>query len=134
MDASEDLPPKSHPQTQPEAPEAPDVPYEKNTKQTPYMIMSIRSNQAGIWSKIGAMAFSWLLLAGYLVLPNTFTSLKTSKALGESKGGQILQSTVQNVNLLYFAGVLCFIGLSGTCRLWYKWRRNYVWLITYIFA
>jgi SAM-dependent methyltransferase len=38
-----------------------------------------------------------LILAGYLVIPNTFTSLQSSKALSGNKGGQIIQSTVQNV-------------------------------------
>ncbi|KAF2430745.1 hypothetical protein EJ08DRAFT_588585, partial [Tothia fuscella] len=42
-------------------------------------------------------------------------------------------STVQNVKLLPFAGVLFLIGVAGISRLWYKWHRNYVWLITYIF-
>ncbi|KAH8702764.1 hypothetical protein GQ44DRAFT_783807, partial [Phaeosphaeriaceae sp. PMI808] len=68
-----------------------------------------------------------------LVLPNTFSSLQSSKALSGSKGGQILQSTVQNVKLLPFAGVLCPVGVACVSILWYKWRRNYIWLITYIF-
>ena len=95
--------------------------------------MCTQSNQARKRYTIGAALFSWLILAGYLVLPNTFTSLQSSKTLSESKGGQLLQSTVHNVKLLPFAGVLCLIGLAGISRLWYKWRRNYVWLITYIF-
>jgi hypothetical protein len=96
--------------------------------------MSIQSNQASGWYTISAGIFSWLILAGYLVLPNTFTSLKTSKALGDSKEGQMLQNTIQNVGLLRCAGVLCSIGLLGISGLWYEWRKNYVWLITYIFA
>jgi hypothetical protein len=98
-----------------------------------YMVMCTQSHQARKRYTIGAALFSWLILAGYLVLPNTFTSLQSSNTLSGSKGGQLLQSTVRNVKLLPFAGVLCLIGVAGISRLWYKWRRNYVWLITYIF-
>ena len=97
------------------------------------MVMCTQSNQARKRYTISAALFSWLILAGYLVLPNTFTSLQSSKTLSGSKGGQLLQSTIRNVKLLPFAGVLCLIGVAGISRLWYKWRRNYVWLITYIF-
>lgn len=114
-------------------PEATQVGLEDTVSQTRYMVMCTQSNQARKRYTIGAALFSWLILAGYLVLPNTFTSLQSSKTLSESKGGQLLQSTVQNVKLLPFAGVLCLIGVAGISRLWYKWRRNYVWLITYIF-
>ncbi len=101
--------------------------------QTRYMVMCTQSNQARKRYTISAALFSWLILAGYLVLPNTFTSLQSSKTLSGSKGGELLQSTIRNVKLLPFAGVLCLIGVAGISRLWYKWRRNYVWLITYIF-
>jgi len=121
-------PPCQHSQEPPS-----NVPYSMNTIPTPYMIMSIQANQARKRYTISASLFSWLILAGYLVLPNTFTSLKASKALSGSKGGQILQSTVQNVQLLPLASVLCFIGTVGISWLWYIWRKNYVWLITYIF-
>lgn len=109
------------------------MPSEKQTEQTPYMIMSIQANLAPRRYTINAAFFLWLILAGYLVLPPTFTSLQSSNALGGSKGGQMLQSTVQNVQLLPLAGVLCAVGTVGTSWLWYKWRKNYVWLITYIF-
>jgi hypothetical protein len=106
----------------------------KHNMQTPYMIMSIEANQAGKLYTAGACLFLWLILAGYLVLPNTFTSLKALSVLSESKGGQILQGTVQNVPLLYVAFAFCFIGLFGISCLWYEWKENYIWLITYIFA
>lgn len=114
-------------------PKATQLSLDDTVSQTPYMVMCTQSHQARNRYTIGAALFSWLILAGYLVLPNTFTSLQSSKTLSGSKGGQLLQSTVRNVQLLPFAGVLCLIGVAGISRLWYKWRRNYVWLITYIF-
>jgi hypothetical protein len=107
--------------------------FDDTVSQSRYMVMCTQSHQARKRYTIGAALFSWLILAGYLVLPNTFTSLQSSNTLSGSKGGQLLQSTVRNVKLLPFAGVLCLIGVTGISRLWYKWRRNYVWLITYIF-
>ncbi|KAH8726705.1 hypothetical protein GQ44DRAFT_613279 [Phaeosphaeriaceae sp. PMI808] len=114
-------------------PKATQLSLNDTVSQTPYMVMCTQSHQARNRYTLGAAIFSWLILAGYLVLPNTFTSLQSSKTLSGSKGGQLLQSTVRNVQLLPFAGVLCLIGVAGISRLWYKWRRNYVWLITYIF-
>ena len=79
-----------------------------------------------------ANLFAWLVLAGYVMLPNTFTSLEASKDLSSS--GKLVQNTVQNVQLSLFAGALCFIGIVGTCRLWHKWRKDPAWLLSQIFV
>ncbi|KAM0269042.1 hypothetical protein ACHAQH_009847 [Verticillium albo-atrum] len=42
------------------------------------------------------------------------------------------QVSVQNVRLRPLAGVLCGLGVVGTCWLWWKWQRNYVWLIAQV--
>lgn len=93
-------------------PRATQIGLEDTVSQTRYMVMCTQSNQARKRHTIGAALFSWLILAGYLMLPNTFTSLQSSKTLSGSKGGQLLQSTVQNVKLLPFAGVLFLIGVA----------------------
>jgi hypothetical protein len=102
---------------------------------TPYMRMSIRANLAGRFYNFSAAICSWLVLAAFIVLPNTFTSVKSSKTLGGSRGGQVLQEMIQNVPILWLAGIFCFLGLMGTVLLWlrYQRRRNYVWLIRHIF-
>lgn len=48
--------------------------------QSRYMVMCTQSHQARKRYTIGAALFSWLILAGYLVLPNTFTSLQSSNS------------------------------------------------------
>lgn len=101
--------------------------------QTPYMLMCMQADQGRMRYTICAAVFTWLILAGYLVVPNTFTSLQSSKALSGSKGGQIIQSTIQNVQLLPFAGALCLIGTIGIFWLWSRWRTNYLWLTRNIF-
>ena len=86
-----------------------------NEPPTPYMEMCTQANKVPSIYNILAALFSWLMLAGFVVLPGTFTSLKYSTTLSSSKGGEIVQKTVQNVPLLLIAGVMCGIGIVGTC-------------------
>jgi hypothetical protein len=101
--------------------------------QTPYMIMSIQANEARPWYNVCAGVCAWLTLAGYVVLPSTFTSLQRSGSLNGTKEGRIIQSTVRNLPLLPLASISCLVGISGTSWLWWKWRRNYGWLLGRIF-
>lgn len=117
---------------QPSPTEAP-VSDEEPGTETPYMVMSVKANQARRRYNICAGFFAWLTLAGYVVFPNTFTSLQRSDSLKDSKGGEIIQESVRNVQLLPLAGLLCLIGIAGTFWLWWKWRRNYIWPITRLF-
>lgn len=104
-----------------------------HASQTIYMAMSIQANQVPLIFDILAGVSSWLTLAGYLVLPNTFTSLGRSNGLNSTASGKAVQNAVQNVPLLPAAAVLCCIGLAGSCWLWWRKRSNYVWLISRIF-
>jgi hypothetical protein len=70
-----------------------------NETPTPYMEMCTQANKVPSIYNILAALFSWLTLAGFVVLPGTFTSLKHSTTLSSSKGGEIVQKTVQNVPL-----------------------------------
>jgi hypothetical protein len=100
---------------------------------TPYMVQSAQANQAPAWDNIRAALFSWLTLAGYIVLPGTFTSLKTSQTLSTSNGGRVIQDTLKNTPLLAIAGLCCLFGTVGTSWLWYIWRGNAIWLVGNIF-
>jgi hypothetical protein len=57
------------------APKATQLSLNDTVSQTPYMVMCTQSHQARNRYTISAALFSWLILAGYLVLLNTFTSL-----------------------------------------------------------
>jgi hypothetical protein len=61
-----------------------------------------------------AGAFAWLLLAGFVVIPGTFTSIVNSRTLqtGAGKAGKAVVKTVQNLPLLGVAGACCLIGVS----------------------
>ncbi|KAF2818043.1 hypothetical protein CC86DRAFT_436514 [Ophiobolus disseminans] len=101
--------------------------------QTPYMAMSVQANQVHIVFDICASFSSWLTLAGFIVLPATFTSLKNSDGLGGLAGGKEIQEVARNLELLPVAAILCFLGISSSCWLWWRWHKNYIWLVSRIF-
>ena len=79
---------------------------------------------------IFASFFTWILLAGYVVFPATFTSINKNQSLDEKVDGKDFESrvlaTVRNAPLLYIAACCCFVGVSGMLWLWWLHGRNYV--------
>ena len=122
--------------TMPKALEANDgIQQQQPPPHTEYMIMSVQANQIQTRYSILAGLFAWITLAGFITLPNTFTTIQTSNSLSGNEGGKMVQETVRNLQLLPFAGIICFIGIIGTCSLWRKkeCRENYIWLIGHLF-
>lgn len=76
--------------------------------------MTLQANEAPAQDNILAGLFSWLTLAGYIVFPGSFTSLKKSNSLDDSKESRIVKNAVQYVLLLPIAGLCCLIRISGT--------------------
>jgi len=101
--------------------------------QTRYNRMVLESNDIPARYNIAAAASLWILLAGYIVFPGSFTSLQNSKSLSDSEAGKLVQHAVQNVPLLVVAGICCISGAVAICYLWYKKRRSYVWLVNKLF-
>ncbi|KAF8862724.1 hypothetical protein BDZ45DRAFT_585061 [Acephala macrosclerotiorum] len=108
-------------------------PKNKSSTHTTYMTKTVQANDAPLWDSVRAAFFSWLTLAGYVVFPGTFTSLKSSQTLAASNGGKFIQQTVKNVPLAVIAGLCCLFGTVGTTWLWYIWRHNAIWLVGHIF-
>ncbi|KAF3002270.1 hypothetical protein E8E15_000750 [Penicillium rubens] len=83
---------------------------------------------------------NWALLAGYLVIPGTFTSLQTSdkveRVLQANKAGRTVLHTIQNPPLLGIACLLLFGGIGALMWLLHfpKIRGNYIWLINRLFT
>jgi cytochrome bd-type quinol oxidase subunit 2 len=77
----------------------------------------------------------WILLAGYIVFPATFTTLQNEEVEDEEDNRikAAALKTVRNVPLLYVASFACAIGVIGCLWLWWKHRKNYVWVINRIF-
>lgn len=85
------------------------------------------------WNILAA-ASTWVLLAGFIVLPGTYNNFQKSDTLAEAKqdqsdvGNKILAS-ISNIGLLVVASILCGMGILGIIGLWWKWKENYVWFI-----
>lgn len=107
--------------------------YRAPTLTTPYMVMTLQANEAPRRDNLLAALFSWLVLAGYVVFPATFTSAERSGSLSNSRGGKVVQDAIQNVPLLPFASLCYLVGIYGTARFWRKWQNNHVWLLAHIF-
>ena len=109
------------------------------TTQTRYMEMLLHLDQIPRIHNILASAFTWILLAGFLVVPGTFTSLKKSQAFQEADSddsddvGHAILHGIANIGLLWVSGAFCVIGGLGCLWLWFCWRNNYVWLLNRIF-
>ena len=80
---------------------------------------------------------TWILLAGFIVVPGTFVSVEDNKTLQKgaknSKVEHAVLDTVKHASLMWVAGFCCLVGSAGMVWLWWRWRRNYVWLINKIF-
>lgn len=114
-------------------------PNENSTEKSPpfstrYIDMLLEQGTIPTLHNILAGAFIWLLLAGFVFLPSTFTSIVKSRTLqtGAGKAGKIVVRAVQNLPLLGVAVVCCGIGGLGISWLWWMYRSNYIWLINRI--
>lgn len=82
---------------------------------------------------LAAAAASWITLAGFFILPGTFTSLSKSRILEESQGGRAVHHAVQNIPLLPLAGLCYLVGVASLIYLWHKFKRNHIWNMLHIF-
>ena len=79
------------------------------------------------------------MLAGFLVIPGTFTSVQNSAAFKDAaenesdKVAHAILDGIKNVGLVWVSGAFCLIGALGCLWLWFAWRKNYVWLLNRIF-
>ncbi|KAH8800716.1 hypothetical protein F5884DRAFT_890323 [Xylogone sp. PMI_703] len=81
-----------------------------------------------------ARLFTWLLLAGFIVLPVTFTSLHDSNALKSiGKAGKVVSNVVENIPILVIAWICFGFGIVGVAWLWWVNSDNFIWLTDQIF-
>lgn len=107
------------------------------TVETEYMLMVLELENIH-WSYNFLSSFaSWVLLAGYLVIPGTFTTLQKSEnlksGLRDGRTGRAILSTIQNPPLVAIACSFLSIGASIMVYLFFRWRHNYFWLINRLF-
>ncbi|KAI9566139.1 hypothetical protein HD554DRAFT_2026113 [Boletus coccyginus] len=98
--------------------------------QTRYVHMLLALDDISPFFNALASFFTWILLAGFLLFPGTFASWKDVPA--GSPQSDIL-SVVNNVSLYVIAWICTGIGACGMIWLWWRWRKNYVWINNRIF-
>ncbi|PSR84389.1 hypothetical protein BD289DRAFT_368674 [Coniella lustricola] len=90
-----------------------------------YNQMILDASDASAYYNIAAAALLWIMLAGILVLPGTFTTLQ--------KSDTALQNVIQYIPLLPVAIIFYLSGMIGVLYLWNVFRGNYIWLIQHLF-
>ena len=116
-------------------------PYQAHhANETTYARMLREEAQMDMRFSITVGAANWALLAGYLVIPGTFTSLQTSnqveKTLQTNRTGRAVLHMIQNPPLLAIACLLFVSGIAALMWLMHfpKLRGNYPWLINKVFV
>ncbi|GKU06776.1 pho85 cyclin-1 [Fusarium langsethiae] len=98
-----------------------------------YDRMVVESHEVPLrWNFLASLS-NWLLLAGFVVFPGTFTSISRSGVLDRNQAGRILQRAVRNVPLLYIGSFSCIIGILGILWAWWNLKHNWFWLVYRIF-
>ncbi|KIV89552.1 hypothetical protein PV10_06945 [Exophiala mesophila] len=101
--------------------------------QTRYMEMLLHLDSIPRIHNIAASLFTWIILAGFLVVPGTFNTFKDSDEFQSASEKSAIINSISNVPLLYVSASFCGSGVLGCLWLWYRWRHNYVWLINRVF-
>ncbi|CAE7105293.1 unnamed protein product [Rhizoctonia solani] len=90
---------------------------------------------ASLIRHVRASFFTWILLAGFVIFPGTFTSIQQLDMDDPTRSDaeRWILIRVKNVPLLVIAGLCCAIGASGMIWLWHRWHKNFIWLVNRIF-
>jgi hypothetical protein len=86
---------------------------------TKYNRICKEANKISEYYNILALFFTWILLAGFIIFPGTFTKFRNnvSSTIETGTVGQIAQTVVQNILLIYITVSCCLLGASGICWL-----------------
>ena len=77
--------------------------------------------------------FSWLLLAGFLVSPTTYSSVRYLDAPKQTGDiGKAVMHAVRNIPLIFIASFACIIAAVGLAWLWTRWHHNHIWIHRYL--
>jgi len=107
----------------------------KPSANTRYMDMLLDLDSVPRWHNITVAICAWLLLAGFVIFPGTFTSIQNinPEADGYTDVERWIVTHIRNLPLLVVAGVCCGIGALGMIGFWVRWRANYVWVCNRVF-
>ena len=93
---------------------------------TRYMEMLLHLDEIPRLHNILAAFFTWILLAGFIVLPGTFTSLQRARSRADDDIEREILDKVANLPLLWVAGVCVVLGAVGMIWLWIRWRASFL--------
>ncbi|KAM4065993.1 hypothetical protein HRG_000152 [Hirsutella rhossiliensis] len=110
-----------------------------DTAHSRYVQMLLEQDDIPAAHNILAAFFVWLLLAGFLVFPGTFTSLRHSiEDKGDVQWGDKtttnIMKSVKNMPLLVLAAIACGTAVLGIASLALRHVTNYVWLSNKLFV
>ncbi|UKZ92345.1 uncharacterized protein TrAFT101_007305 [Trichoderma asperellum] len=115
-------------------------PHHTDSEHSRYVQMLLHQDDIPLLHNILAAVLVWLLLAGFLVFPGTFTSLQESV---ERKGddahtlsdqaAKFIVKSIKNIPLLVIAAAMCAISSFGMLFLAFRHAKNYVWLVNKLF-
>jgi hypothetical protein len=84
-------------------------------------------------ANILASLFSWILLAGFIIFPATFTHSPSSSIELRSQGENNLLLSIPHFRLVMAATGCCAVGYLGNLWMALHWRHNYVWLLNKLY-
>jgi len=97
------------------------------------MTMLLAMDTIPRWHNLLSSFFTFILLAGFVIFPSTFTNISASEAIASAHTATEILNSVKHVPLLVIAGVCCGIGAGGMIWLWWRWRENSVFLLNKLF-
>ncbi|KAJ6561768.1 hypothetical protein B0H19DRAFT_943811, partial [Mycena capillaripes] len=107
----------------------PPLPTSVSQMDTKYVNMLLAIDGIPPMYNILANFFTWILLAGFVLFPGTFTNLQQNNELGA-----LGITAVNAIKHVYVVAWVCTgVGASGMLWLWYRWQGNYIWLVNRIF-
>src|SRR5688572_4005645 len=105
--------PGNDPQSSAEGRPVPRHPETRRRTWTQYQDMVNEYFEIPAWKNAIAGLCHWVVLAGFVVFPGTFTSIARSTTLQQNGAGRVLQLAVRNVPLIYVAAFACVLGVVG---------------------
>ncbi|KJA18265.1 hypothetical protein HYPSUDRAFT_45441 [Hypholoma sublateritium FD-334 SS-4] len=98
---------------------------------TQYVNMMLALDDISMMYSILASFSAWILLAGFILFPGTFSSLQ--KTVTNKVGtGAVPTNVIDRVTFIV-AWACTGIGALGKLWLWWRWRKNYIFALNKIF-
>ncbi|KAI0002448.1 hypothetical protein BJV74DRAFT_815871 [Russula compacta] len=81
-----------------------------------------------------AKFFTWILLLAFVILPGTFTRLKSESDASQCGSSPANTTNVANIPLFAIVYICAAINGGAICWLWYLKANDHEWLYTYLFS